>query len=59
LDPGKDMFLEVAPEFDTKKYNHTVKAMLVDLIYISNTKYKNLITSSNNGDIRFWRQSGG
>jgi len=53
------MFLEVAPEFDTKKYNHTVKAMLVDLIYISNTKYKNLITSSNNGDIRFWRQSGG
>ena len=33
--------------------------MIVDLIYISNSRYQILVTSSNNGEIRFYKHTNG
>ena len=52
----KDMFLEVKPA--ERKHKITVKAMIVDLLYFKTTKFECvLVTSSNNGEIRFWKHT--
>lgn len=50
------MFLEVKPA--PYKHKIEVKAMIVDLLYFKTTKFECvLVTSSNNGEIRFWKHT--
>ena len=50
------MSLEVKPA--TRKHDIKVKAMIVDLLYFKTTKFDCvLVTSSNNGEIRFWKHT--